>query len=234
MAETANIILEGSYLYFKKGENYAEESFKLVHFPQMQTYHFYAEILSRIQTGELFKVLVRYEMNNLFYPYLSRIEKSIGNKYSLEVFNVEQTSYTLNYSFKTSQIEQDFRKDLGPNKFITSPAVCTSAVFTLVKKFNASERSPVILVSSENDWTYRGPPEDKIIFAEFKSSDSKKFELNGNQLNASHLFLHEVDSNQFDPIPPVEIFLSKHFSVPYQVNAGDQKFEIKNLRKLDN
>ena len=30
---------------------------------------------------------------------------------------------------------------------------------------------------------------------------------------------------------PVELYLSKHFAIPYQLSYGDQKIVIKNLKK---
>lgn len=231
MSQNAEIILEGSYLYFQKDVNYSQESFKLVHIPEQQSYHIYSEILSRIETGEFLKILVRFEMNTHFVPYFVRIEKSIGNKYAQEVYKVDLTNLELTYTFQNNQSTQEFRRSISAKHYLTSPAVCTSAIFTLTRKFDATGRTPVTVLSSDNEWTYEGPPTEKIIYAEFKARELSDFKLHGNPLAASHLCLYEVDSSHAGGEPPVELFLSKHYSVPYQLIHGDQKVVIKNLKK---
>jgi hypothetical protein len=231
MTQNAEIFLEGSYLYYQKDVNYSQENFKLVHLPDAQSYHFYAEILSRIETGEFLKILVRYEMNSHFIPLFVRIEKSIGNRYALETYKVDVTNMQLYYTFQDSRTTQEFKRTVSAKHYLTSPAVCTSAVFTLTRKFDATGRTPVVLVSTDNEWSYQGPPSDKIIHAEFKSRDLSDFKLHGNSLSAGHLCLYEYDSSHPSLEDPVELYLSKHYSVPYQLNHGDQKIIIKHLKK---
>ncbi len=86
MSINAEILLEGSYLYFNKDHNYSQENFKFVQFPESQMFHIYSEILSRIETGEFLKMMIRFEMNYHYQPLFVRIEKSLGNRYCQEVF----------------------------------------------------------------------------------------------------------------------------------------------------
>lgn len=231
MTPKAEIILEGSYLYYKGDVNYCQEEFKIAHFSEDESYHIYAEVLSRLENGEFLKILIRYEMNNQFFPIFSRIEKSLGNKYSLETFKLDTSNFELNYSFQTNQKIQDFKKNVSSKHYLTSPAACTSAIFTLSKKMDANARSSVQLLSSENNWIYNSPPSEKTIFAEFKSRDYNEFHLHGNTLYASELNLFEKDLTPGEGETPVQLFLSKHYSVPYQINFSDQKIVIKNLKK---
>jgi hypothetical protein len=231
MSQNAEILLDGSYLYYQKEVNYSQENFKLVHFPEAQSYHVYAEILSRIETGEFLKIIVRYEMNSHFTPLFCRIEKSIGNKYAQEVYKVDTTNQELHYSFQNSQSTQEFTRPFSAKHYLTSPAVSTSALFTLSRKFDATGRTPIILISSSNDWSYQGPPTEKIIYAEFTTRELSDFKLHGNLLSASHLSLYEFDSSHAIAEQPVELFLSKHYAIPYQLVHGDQKVVIKNLTK---
>lgn len=231
MSKFSEILLEGSYVYFNKDVNYSQENFKLAYSAEEQIYQFYAEILSRIETGEFLKILVRYEMNSHFVPFQSRIERSIGNKYAMESYKIDLTNFEMRYNFNDGKNSQDFVRGISAKHYLTSPAVCTSAVFTLTKKFDATGRTPVTILSSENDWTYAGPPTEKIIYAEFKSRDLNDFKLHGNTLSASHLCLYEFDSSHAATEQPVNLYLSKHFSVPYELIQGDQKIVIKNLKK---
>lgn len=231
MTQNAEIILEGSYLYYQGDVNYSQENFKFAHHPDTQSFSFNAEILSRIETGEFLKILVRYEMNQHFIPNFVRIEKSLGNKYALETFKLDLTTHELNYTYQNPQATQSFKKSVSAKHYLTSPALCTSAIFTLSRKFDATGRTPVVLIGSDNDWTYVGPPTEKIIHAEFKSRELNDFKLNGNQLSASLLCLYEHDSTHVVHEDPVELYLSRHHAVPYQLLHGDQKVVIKQLKK---
>lgn len=233
MATVINTLLEGSYLYFNKDVNYSQENFKLLYLPDVQQYHVNAEILSRLETGEFLKVIVNYEMNQLFLAQLVRIEKTIGNKYAQELYEINTTNQELTYHFKTSETSQEFKRSVNSRHYLTSPAFSTAGLFLQTKKFNSAGRTPIVFLSSNNDWTYQGPPTEKIVFAEFKSREVPDFKLNGNILAASLLCLHEFDSTHpqsADEIP-VDLFISKHYSLPYQLIQGDQKIIIKNLKR---
>jgi len=227
----AQIVLEGSYLYYQKEVNYSQEIFKLVHFPEAQNYHIYAEILSRIETGEFLKIMVHYEMSEHFHPTFIRIEKSLGNRYAQEVFKFDVGAQELKYTFQNSKGSKDLTRPLSAKHYMSLPAFATSAIFTLSKKLDATGRTPVALIGSSNEWTYEHPPEEKLIYAEFKTREVPDFKLNNTPLSASHLCLYELDNSSLSIEAPVEIFVSKHYAVPYQLIHGDQKIVIKNLKK---
>jgi hypothetical protein len=231
MSTNAEILLEGSYLYFQKEVNYSQENFKLVSFPETQSYHIYSEILSRVETGEFLKVMVRYEMNNHFYPTFVRTEKSLGSRYALEVFKFDSVNQELHYTFQTSKSTQEFNRNLNARHYLTSPAFATSAIFTLSRKLDANGRTAVALVGSNNEWTYEQPPEEKLVYAEFTTREVPDFKLNNTPLSASHLCLYELDTSASGGEEPVEIFVSKHYAIPYQLIHGDQKIVIKNLKR---
>jgi hypothetical protein len=231
MPTNAEILLEGSYLYFQKDVNYSQENFKLIRFPDAKSYHIYSEILSRVESGEFLKIMVRFEMNEHFHPTFARIEKSLGNRYAQEIFQFDLVAQRLKYTFENSKASQDFNLNISAKHYLTSPAFATSAIFTLSKKLKATERTAVSLISSQNDWTYEHPPEEKIVFAEIKTREVTDFKLNNTSLSASHLCLYEQEAGSGSTESPVEIFISKHYALPYQLIHGDQKIVIKNLKK---
>lgn len=231
MATNAEIILEGSYLYYQNNTNYSQENFKLVHLGDSNAYHIYAEILSRIETGEFLKILVRFEMNQHFHPNFVRIEKSLGSRYAQEIFQHDLNEQQLKYTFQDSKSSQDFTRPASAAHHITSPAFSTAAIFTLTKRFDVTGRTPVTFISSSNEWTYEKPPEEKMVFAEFKTREVPDFKINNAPLSASHLCLYEFDTSSPNIETPVEIFISKHYGIPYQLTHEDQKIVIKNMRK---
>lgn len=227
----AEILIEGSYLYYQGEVNYSQENFKLVQVKEQQQYHIYSEILSRIDTGEFLKIIVRFEMNANYIPIFVRIEKSIGNRYAQEILKFEGQNNELKYSFNDSINTQEFHKSLNAKHYLSSPAFATSTIFTLSKKFDAAGRTPVTFVGTENEWSYAGPPEEKIVYVDFKTRDAAEFKINNATLPASHLQMFQYDSASTLGEAPVEVFVSKHWGIPYQLTHGDHKIKIKNLKK---
>lgn len=231
MLQNSELILEGSYVYLQKDVNYCQENFKLLQTLDNGNYHLHAEILSRIETGEFLKLFVRYELTSAFVPLQLRLEKSIGNRFAEEIFAIDPVEHELNYTFKSSQGTHEFKRPYNNAKHqLASPAFCTSILFTLNKKMNATGRTPVILVSSSNEWTYEKPPGDQLIFAEFRAREVKDFQLNNNHLSASHLCLYEHDSTSSENEVPVDVFVSKHHNIPYLMTHEDRKIVIKTLK----
>jgi len=231
VTNNSEILLEGSYKYLDKEQEFAQENFKLLNFPDDEVYQIYSEILSRVETGEFLKIIVRYDMDYHFAPLFLRTEKSLGTKFVEETFKIEHQTQECFYQLKNSIGIQEFKRPFGSKHHLASPAFATAAVFSLSKKFNATGRTPVTLISSANEWVYREPPIEKMVFAEFKSRDIKDFNLNGKTLTASHLQLHDHDSSHTDDSAPVDMWLSKHFSLPYMMTHEEQKIVTVVMKK---
>lgn len=231
MALNVNILLEGSYFYFEKGANYSQENFKLLQLTDKQNYQVISEVLSRIETGEFLKINVLYEMNAQFLPLHVRIEKSIGNNYSLENFKCDHHAGQLHYTFQNATASQEFHRPITSRHYIAAPSFATSCLFTLSKKFDAGGRTGVTFLSSSNDWNYQGPPNEKIVYAEWKLKDMEDFSIGGSSLSASHLMVYQNDSTNADIEQPVSFYVSKHFGIPYQMTHGDREIRVQNLKK---
>jgi hypothetical protein len=228
----AEILFEGSYLYFQKEVQYSQEGFRLIYMPSVQSYQFYAEILSRIETGEFLKVVVKYDMSHQFIPQNVQIERFLGTKYSLETFRIDQSSLELVYTFKNPRSSHEFKRTVSSKHYLTSPAFCTSAIFSLTKKFEHQIRSPIALITSDNTWNFVSNPVEKVIYADLKSREVNDFKILESTLPASHLCLYEGDSDLLQNEEPVELFLSRHYSIPYQMSHGDLKIRVKRLKKM--
>ena len=235
MVTIPEILIEGSYDYFQNEVNYSQESFKLTRLTNEHSYKLHAEITSRIETGEFLKILVEYEMNQHFYPTKVKIEKNLGNKYASELYTVDIPNLELHYTFQNSQTTHEFSRNFGTKHYIATPAISASAIFTHTKKFDATGKTPIILLGSDNDWEYKGPPTEKTIYAEYETREMTNYKLNGSPLSASHLCLFESDSSshptQASHEVPVNIYLSKHYGIPYQLVQGDLNIVIKKLKK---
>jgi hypothetical protein len=231
MALNVNILLEGSYFYYEKGVNYSQENFKFIQNSDKQNYQVLSEVLSRIETGEFLKINVLYEVNAQFLPLHVRIEKSIGNNYSLEDFKVDHHAGQLHYNFQNATAQQEFHRPITTRHYLSAPSFATSTIFTQSRKFDATGRTPVTFISSANDWNYQSPPNEKIVYAEWKIKDMDDFKIGGSDLSASHLLVYQNDSTNADVEQPVSFFVSKHFGIPYQMIHGDREIRVQNLKK---
>ncbi len=231
MSTKAEILIEGTYLYFEKEVNHSQENFKLVYLPAEQAHHIYSEIVSRLENGEFLKIMVRYEMTHNFYPHLVRIEKSLGSRYASELYSVDLKTQELKYTFQNSQMSQEFKKNFNTKHYLSSPAFATTTMFSLTRKLDATGRTSLSFLSSNNDWTYEKPPQEKIIYAELKGRETEEVKINNASLLASHYFMHESENNSSTSAPPVEIYVSKFYGLPYQMIHGDQKIVVKNMKK---
>lgn len=232
MAEPIEIVLEGEYNYVEKERNYCTETFKLILSHETGHYTMLSEVFSRMETGELLKVNIRYEMNQYFFPIQVKIYRSLGKKFAQETFFLDTVAQSLNYSFQNDTQTQNFTMPVSSKHYLTSPSFATSTLFTLSKKFDATGRTAITFISSRNIWNYEAPPEDHILYADFKTRELTDYKINKTELSAMLLHLYQNDTNSIHSEGPVEMYLSKHFNIPYQMIHGDQQIIVKSLKKL--
>lgn len=232
MIKDPEIIIEGSYNYLQRDKIYSVENFTLSRHIESDLLFINAELFSRIETGEFLKIKVYYELNAQMYPVMMKIEKSLGEKYSRESFEVQNTSELI-YQFNSAEESKKAVLHFSGKHYLSSPALSTSAMFSLTKKFDPNERNPIILVSGHDSWSAQNAaPVENIIYAEFNNRDTVELNIQGQELQAQCLSLFELDSfsSTRDEIR-VDLLLSKHYSIPYQLLDKDLRIEIKHLKK---
>lgn len=227
----AEILLEGNYKYFSGDSSYCQESFKLVRNLDQGSFQVHAEVLSRIESGELLKILVKYEMNQSFQPVMARIERSLGPHYSHELFTVDVSSHELHYVFENSSQNQEFKAPYNTKHFLTTPAFATSCLFLQSKKLDTTSRTPVTFVSSSNVWKYESAPFERVVFAEYLGHEGSEIDIGGKSLHATQVQFFEESASNPQVDVPAQFFISKHFSIPYQMIQGDLRIEIDHLKK---
>jgi hypothetical protein len=233
MPTNANLLLEGSYLYFQDEVNYSQENFKLFQFTEGGGYLLQSEILSRLDTGEFLKVIANLQMNQNYIPIGVKTERSIGNRYAMEEMSTDSATQTLTYRFQDSSgSEQNLTKPHNTKHYLTSPSVATAAIFSLSKRFDATGCTPVTLITTTNYWDFESPPTEKLIFAEFQGREAEELKINNQLLAATHLRLFDHDHSTGGAERPVDLYLSKHFAIPYQLTHGNLRVSVKSLRRL--
>lgn len=224
-------LLEGSYSYISGTDQYCQENFKFIQNLETQAYQVQAEILSRIESGEFLKILVTMDLNQTMLPIQSKTERFLGKHYTQEIFRLDTSAHELHYSFQTAEGIEEHSSPFNLKHFLTSPAFSTSCFFLLNKKLDATGRTPVTLVSTENAWSYQGPPQEKIVFAEYKSHEAGPVTIHGNELVATQVSFYEQDASGPDTDLPANFTISKYFSIPYQMVQGKEKIVIDQLKK---
>lgn len=235
MNTPSEVIAEGSYNYLQKNKLYSTENFKLSRRFESQAYFFEAEILSRIETGEFLKVKVYYELASTMAPMVMRIEKSLGQRYSLETFEVKSSSNELYYEFSNEEENKSLVKHHSTKHYLTSPAICTSAVFSLTKKFDSTGRTPITLVAGHNSWRAdEAAPLETVVYADFNNRETVDLKIGGQELTANCLSIYNDDSlSSHIQGDRVDIMLSKHFSIPYQFIEKNMRVDINFLKRVD-
>ena len=232
IAETEKIF-EGSYLYYLNGQNYSEENFTVEMIEGVNNLIYKSEILSRVDTGEFFKMKVRYEVNKFYVPQGVLIEKYLGERHTTERFVIDQNNQTLIYTFSGDNGEHTVERPFGAKHFIMAPSFLTAALFTVSKKIESSSRTPVTFVTCPNEWEYKGPPEDRTLYVQLKTHNVDDLLVNGAPLTSSKYDLFEEDSLVGAGAPAAQLWVSKHLGIPYQLeDKNGTKMTIKRMKKL--
>ena len=168
-------------------------------------------------------------MNHHYIPIHIRVEKTLGHQHAVETYAIDTTEQELLYTFQSGQSKQEFKRALNAKHHLTTPSFATSGFFTLSKKFDQTGRTPLIFVSSPNEWTYTGPLDEKIVYGEYRPRE--EFKIKDKPLEANHLCLFEQNVSDPKVDIPVDLWISHHHAIPYELIQGDQKIVVKNLKK---
>jgi len=225
----SEIIMEGTYQYFKSNDNFARENFKIVKLKEKSEYHIYAEFLSRLDTEEQLKVMTQYVVNEQFTPLFVQIEKAISNKYVVETYSFEKNRSVLKYQLKNNSGSQDFSMPWSEQTHLSSPAFSTSTIWMKrIEDFSTSVSLKTIV--SENEWHYSKPPQEQIIYARLKSESLENYKLNNIPLSASLWELSPSDQFQGQQLV-TSMYAGREFSLPYELNDDQIKIILTNLVK---
>ncbi len=232
----AEKLLEGKYNYLKDGAVYSEEEFHVEKEDKSQgNYTFHSEILSRLRTGEFLKIYVDYELTHQFIPLRVCIKRRLGDKSSTETYTWDIKSKNLSYEFEDTNGKRHFHEQVINSKTaISTPAFLTSMIMVNHRKMDPVHKTPYQVISSSNLWDYEGPFYENEMFLELQSLDQVEIELAGNKLNATHCKMFHVASKDTNLVQGDDIYLSKHFYIPYKANfQNNVSIEIESLKTFE-
>jgi hypothetical protein len=215
-------LVEGKYIYYMHEAPYSEESFSVSKDDKQQgNYYFEAETHTRVKTGEFLRVNISYTLTGSFEPLNIRIERLLGDKTSVEEFDVDQKTSEVSYVFTCGDITQRFSKIVNGKFHFATPSFSILMLMTHMKKIDPVHRTPYTIVTSKNIWTYEGPFSEEEVYVELQSLDQTQINIGGKDLKATHCKLLQVDENGTIAIEGHDIYLSKYFSIPYKGIFGE-------------
>ncbi|MBL7665903.1 MAG: hypothetical protein JNM93_12280 [Bacteriovoracaceae bacterium] len=225
-------LFDGHYRYLKDGNEYSQEIFSVTKNLDAKTIIYSSEILSRVSTGEFLKIKCHYEVNSSWNPTKVNVIKSLGNEFADELYEYDTSSQILKYTFLSDGPAHQVERAIGGKFHISTPAVLTSLLFTMQKRYNSVSRNQYYTVVSVNDWIYEGAPEDRFIYLEYKTGEKEELKINGQSLSSTKCMLYEHDSIHNVKENPVIYYQSKHIGIPYKADLGEGiEVVISNLKE---
>lgn len=242
MPESQKIFI-GAYQYISNGSTFCEENFEIGRDNKELNFVFKSEIHSRTSTGELLKINVDYIVNKNYIPLYVRIFKELGNKKCTEQYTLDYKTNLVKYTYDNNEDPLQIVEFATPGRFhISTPATACSVLFVLAKKLSQTGKTTYVCFKSPNHWDYVGPPYQVELGMEKAATMNQTLQLGNNvKVQATHWKLFEEDKDssvvgkaEKNQNPVVDVYLSKHMSLPYLITPDDNtKVIIKYLNELD-
>jgi len=213
-------LLEGTYQYFQDKQNYSQEVFRVDKDEDTGDTVYQSEILSRVETGEFFKLQVHYTLNQFNIVQKVFVERSLGVRWSKEEFLIDSATQMLNYTFKTKESSHTVERPFNPKHFITVPTFLTAGIFSLTKKIDSTARSPVTFLSTPNEWEFISGPQDRILWFELKAANSEELSIGGAPTICSKYVIHEEDALSSTSKNSATLWVSKLYGIPVQMEES--------------
>ncbi|MBI2520122.1 MAG: hypothetical protein HYV97_06885 [Bdellovibrio sp.] len=232
-------IYRGSFLYQRNGSTYCEEHFEVYKEKKELTLNFLSSIMSRVSTGEFLKLMVDYKVSKDYVPLKVTVKKDLGSEKVEENYLYDSKKNIVNYTFKNKRSKHRSQISTSPRFHIFTPAACTSMLFILSKKFDATSKNIYSVISSPNQWEYQHELKLTTVALERVSLTSETINVNGTDLQAIHYRFTEDIKNQAedeDAPPPatIQVYLSRHQAIPYSLVSDDgTAINIKFLNNLE-
>tara|TARA_R110000868_G_scaffold226115_2_gene478596 strand:- start:1338 stop:2066 length:729 start_codon:yes stop_codon:yes gene_type:complete len=227
-------VLRGSYNYFRFNNVYSEETFEVYRDRQDFAVSFYADIHSRVSTGELLTINVDMKLGKDFVPTYVKVVRALGKDHVTETYTYEKATASVDYTFDTEAESESARIPISSKFHIATPAACSSMAFLKSKKEDTTSKNFYHLIQSSNNWKYESVPAVKMIAMQRIGTGTESIVIDGHSVQATHYRLFEDDNNTVDSPAELKVHISKHATVPYIIKSDDgTKIQIKFLNDLD-
>lgn len=227
-------VFRGSYNYYRHNNIYSEEVFEVYRERQDFGMSFFADIHSRVSTGELLTVQVDVKITKDFIPYSVKVVRALGKDVVTETYSYTKTNSMVHYTFETKNEFQEIQIPTNPKFHVATPAACSSMIFLKSKKEDTTGKNFYNLIQSENKWKYESEPLVKMVAMQRIGTGTENVVIDGHSVQATHYRLFEDNGDVKDLPPAIKVHISKHATIPYIIKSDDgTRVQIKYLNDLD-
>lgn len=228
-------VYAGFYNYSRNENDYTEEIFQVFRDRHDLSLFFYADIIGRMVTGEMFKIHVDYKVNKEFMPLSVTVKKILGDRNTCEEYFYNKDKGNVRYSFTSSLEEKVHQKDIPTRSdfFIAVPASCTSFLFLKPKKESSSNENTYYTLRSFNQWTFNAYPSTHPIMVRRDGVNYKTITI-GNKVPTQAIPYTVFDGDKDSETDSISIYTSKYVSIPYLILGPDgTKVQIIHFNNFD-
>lgn len=231
-------VYRGAYNYFKGETLYAQEEFEVYKDRKELGMTFFAELHSRVATGELLTVYLDYVITKEYIPQKLTIERTLGNLIVKELYDFNPRKNFVDYIFLSKKGQEHAKINVPPKFSIMTPTACTSMLYLKTKKEDTTSRNYFPVLCSTNLWTYENEPFQQTIAAERTALASENINIDGHSVAATPYKIFDAQdleaADDADQVPFATTQISKHATIPYTVISQDGiRIQIKYLNDLD-
>lgn len=232
-------IYRGAYNYFQNEKLYCEETFEIFRDTKDLSMNFKAQIFSRVATGELLKIEIEAWYSKSWTPISVDIVKYLGDNKVSEEYKFDLLKNKLIYTFSADYEDTCIEIQTPPRFHISTPSTALSLVFLLSKKFDINAKNNYSVLMSNNDWHFRKAPAFTDICLEKDLQAPESIKIGDNEVQGTFykLYDHVPSSHESTDDYTIEkymnIFMSKHLTLPYFIETHDSKVVVKYLNCLD-
>ncbi len=213
-------LFEGTYQYFQHKQNYSQEVFRVDLDEVTGDTVYQSEIMSRVDTGEVFKLHVHYTLNQFNIVQKVFVERSLGIRWAKEEYVIDSSTQMLNYNFKTKESSHTVERHFNPKHFIVVPTFLTAGIFSLTKKIDITARSSVTFLTTPNEWDFISGPQDRILWFELKATNSEELSVGRAPMTCSKYMIYEEDSLNSTSKASATLWISKNYGIPLQLEEN--------------
>lgn|SRR5690606_1749273 len=227
-------VFRGSYNYYRHNNIYSEETFEVYRDRQDFGMSFFADIHSRVATGELLTVQVDMKITKDFIPGYVKVVRALGKDVVTETYTYTKTNSMVLYTFETKSESQELQIPTNPKFHVATPAACSSMIFLKSKKEDTTGKNFYNLIQSQNNWKYENEPLVKMIAMQRVGTGTENVVIDGHSVQATHYRLFEDTGDSKELPPAIKVHISKHATIPYIIKSDDgTRVQIKYLNDLD-
>lgn len=230
--EYLKMVFKGAMDYYSNNVAYSEENFFIYRHLREGSLIYESELLTRLESGELLKIIGHYKINKELIPEKVEIDKIMGKQIISETFKMNLKSNIITYQFQRGEVFNEYKITPPPRFQIATPTSTTSALFLYTKKYDPTGKNFNGVLVSDNFWEYQTIPSMQYILAQRQGSGLQTVKIKGKELKAFHYKLFTDEDHIRTGHGSMDVYMSKHYGIPYLMQYEDIKIQVRYLNEV--